>query len=90
VIFRDAFLQFGHVIIILCVLRSPRSAIQSLLGRRGCRAGAGQARLSEILQAVITEVQATECLALFSWRLCKTGIIGEVMIGGRDGSIAKD
>lgn len=42
-ILRHVFLQFGHVIIILCVLRSPRSAIQSLLGRRGCHARAGQA-----------------------------------------------
>jgi hypothetical protein len=40
---RDVFLQFGRVIIILCVLRSPRSATQSLLGRRGCHARAGQA-----------------------------------------------
>jgi hypothetical protein len=40
-------MQFGHVIIILCVLPSvlpcPRSAIQSLLGRRGCYARVGQA-----------------------------------------------
>lgn len=43
----DISMQFGHVIIILCVLPSvlpcPRSAIQSLLGRRGCHARAGQA-----------------------------------------------
>lgn len=42
-ILRDVFLQFGHVIVILCVHRSPKSAIQSLLGQRGCHARAGQA-----------------------------------------------
>lgn len=68
VIFRDAFLQSVHVIIILCVLQSPRSAIQSLLDqpeRLSCT-GWSDCRRS-YRQTVITELQATECVALVSW-----------------------